>query len=266
MLVSFHSPFPFTCFVQSVRSVCCLFLWCGTGLLPLLPCLRATTSSNTVATPASWGFKPRQSLYFRSIKCGSRKPNFQSVISLHNNQLNGGSSGTIRTKLLRPSSMRPSPHSYNFISQYSLVYALHSSYLPVCAFAQVVCDFWNAFSPFGHLLKPTHSLPLYSQRPSLGPRQWEGWQIQSWGPVFPFLLLSWCSPTTSWLHCMDMFFVAPTQLRRIPISLIALDHLAAGRRSWSVLSWVDHLGLTSQKGKKLTPLMFTHLLLLRKDS
>lgn len=41
--------------------------------------------------------------------------------------------------------------------------------------------------------------------------------------------------------------------------------LALGRGSLSVSAGVDDLSFTSQKGKKLTLLMFTRLLLLRKD-
>lgn len=118
---SLSLPLSFHCFC-TICQRCLLFVSLTWHWPPCsLPRVRATTSSNTLVTPASWRFMPRQSLHFTSIKCGSRKPHFQSVISLHNNQLDRRASGTIRIRLLRPSSMWPFPHSYNFIFQYSLV-------------------------------------------------------------------------------------------------------------------------------------------------
>lgn len=111
--VSFHSPSPFTAFVQSVTSFCCLFLWNGTCILPLLPHLVLPPPWILWPHPGSWGSKPRPSLHFTSVLldgCGFWKPTSQWITSPLYYQLNGGSLGTIRTKLLRPPLLSGPPH------------------------------------------------------------------------------------------------------------------------------------------------------------
>lgn len=159
-------------------------------------------------------------------------------------------------------------HSPNFTSQYPLVYVLHSSHLPLyLCLCSMVSDFWNALSPLGQLLNPTHSLPLCSQGPSLGPRQWERQEGQSQRPaVFLLLLLFWSFPTTSWFHHTEMLFCSTYPARGMLHQLDCPRPPSSGWKELVVLSRVDYLCLISQKGKKLTLLMFTRLLFPRKDS
>lgn len=140
------------------------------------------------------------------------------------------------------------------------------SSLFICAFAQ-----WCLISGTPYLLLANYGilstpLPLCLPGPSLGPREWERQGGQSQEPaVFPLLLLSWGFLITSQLYHMETLFCGTYPATGM---LHQCDCLALplGRRSLSVSTGVDDLSFTSQKGKKLTLLMFTHLLLLRKNS
>lgn len=160
------------------------------------------------------------------------------------------------------------PTSSNFITQYSLVVpSTPVASLFIYAFAQVVSDFCNAFSPLGHQLNPSHSLPLCPHGPSLAPRRWKGQEGQSQGPaVFPLLLLSWSSPPISWLHHMEMLFCSTYAASGTPHQLDCSRPFPSNGRILSAFSWMYYLSLIRQKGEKLSPLMLSCLLLLRKDS
>lgn len=73
-------------------------------------------------------------------------------------------------------------------------------------------------------------------------------------------------PYQSRLHRVDMLLCSTSAAARTPFLRDCPGPSRCGWEGLSAISWADYLGLTSQKGKKLTLLMFTRLLLLKKDS
>lgn len=97
--VPFHSPSPFTTSTQSVTNFCCWFLLNAICILPLLPCLSATTLSD-MAKP--WWLKsPRRPYIYPSGRNGEMKGSTQlsfGYVFLFTNH--GSFPDTIQTKLL----------------------------------------------------------------------------------------------------------------------------------------------------------------------